>query len=155
MVSTNTVGTYSLRRVWSFHNLSVCEVPDGVCEFILVTGWELSLKTLTGSLHPKKNGAETLSFSEYWFLSIGTATKTPSLKGYTKDFQNLITIKTQSNLTVKPILYLFLNEMGSKNTIPIPNSLGSQVILIRMKLPVSEDALNNDLNFKILPIFLI
>ena len=70
-----------------------------------------------------------------------------------KDFQSLIITTNQNILTVKPILYLFLNEMGSKNTIPIPNSLDSQEILIFMKLPVSEDALSNDMNFNRLPIF--
>ena len=39
--------------------------------------------------------------------------------------------------------------------IPIPNSFGSQVILIRIKLTVSEYALDNDLYFNILPSFLI
>ncbi|MEI6142221.1 MAG: hypothetical protein WCP85_23300 [Mariniphaga sp.] len=62
-------------------------------------------------------------------------------------------IKIQNNLTVIPILYLFFRLFGSKIKKPIPNSLGSQDILIRMKLPVSEDSLNNDLNFNRLPIF--
>ena len=85
-----------------------------------------------------------------WLLFL--ATKTLSHKGFTKDFQNLITTSNQNNLTVKAILYLFFRLFGSKMTIPIPNSFGSQVIRIRMKLPVSEDTPNNDLNFNILPI---
>ena len=88
-----------------------------------------------------------------WLLFL--ATKTLSHKGFTKDFQNLITTSNQNNLTVKAILYLFFRLFGSKITIPIPNSFGSQVIRIRMKLPVSEDTLDNEQIFNILPSFLI
>jgi len=94
----------------------------------------------------------SIYFCDY-LIALLLATKALSHKGYTKDFQNLIMIKIQNNLTVIPILYLFFRLFGSKMIIPIPNSLDSQDILIRMKLPVSEDALNNDLNCNILLIF--